>query len=156
MRSTASASASASDRLPIRGADRRPARVRPYSLTGGRTRFTQVLHVETFVAALDTRASQPQMSDGGVPDDRIPDDRIPDDRMPDDRMPEMPAIVEVCRRMRTIAEISALLKLPLGVVRVLVSDLADQGRIRVYGTGHGPGRPERALLERVLSGLRRL
>ncbi|WP_328620314.1 DUF742 domain-containing protein [Streptomyces sp. NBC_00354] len=146
MRSTASASASASDRLPIRGADRRPARVRPYSLTGGRTRFTQVLHVETFVAALDTRASQPQ----------IPGDGVPDDHIPDDRMPEMPAIVEVCRRMRTIAEISALLKLPLGVVRVLVSDLADQGRIRVYGTGHGPGRPERALLERVLSGLRRL
>ncbi|MFE2144877.1 DUF742 domain-containing protein [Streptomyces sp. NPDC059456] len=135
MRSTASAT----DRLPIRGADRRPARVRPYSLTGGRTRFTQVLHVETFVAALDTRASDPQDPAAGT-----------------DRTPEMPAIVEVCRRMRTIAEISALLKLPLGVVRVLVSDLADQGRIRVYGTGHGPGRPERALLERVLSGLRRL
>ncbi|MER6312610.1 DUF742 domain-containing protein [Streptomyces sp. NPDC001581] len=129
MRSTAS------DRLPIRGADRRPARVRPYSLTGGRTRFTQVLNVETFVATLETKASEP--------------------RKPD-RMPEMPAIVEVCRRMRTIAEIAALLKLPLGVVRVLVSDLADQGRIRVYGTGHGAGRPERALLERVLSGLRRL
>ncbi|MFD5146873.1 DUF742 domain-containing protein [Streptomyces sp. NPDC058401] len=125
----------ASDRLPIRGADRRPARVRPYSLTGGRTRFTQVLNVETFVAALDTKVSEP--------------------RKPD-RMPEMPAIVEVCRRMRTIAEIAALLKLPLGVVRVLVSDLADQGRIRVYGTGHGSGRPDRALLERVLSGLRRL
>ncbi|MCY0927545.1 DUF742 domain-containing protein [Streptomyces sp. H27-H1] len=125
----------ASDRLPIRGADRRPARVRPYSLTGGRTRFTQILHVETFVAALDTKVSEPQRSD---------------------RMPEMPAIVELCRRMRTIAEIAALLKLPLGVVRVLVSDLADQGRIRVYGTGHGSGRPDRALLERVLSGLRRL
>ncbi|MCX5404641.1 DUF742 domain-containing protein [Streptomyces sp. NBC_00335] len=125
----------ASDRLPIRGADRRPARVRPYSLTGGRTRFTQILHVETFVAALDTKVSEPQKAD---------------------RMPEMPAIVEVCRRMRTIAEIAALLKLPLGVVRVLVSDLADQGRIRVYGTGHGSGRPDRALLERVLSGLRRL
>ncbi|MBT2469751.1 DUF742 domain-containing protein [Streptomyces sp. ISL-66] len=125
----------ASDRLPIRGADRRPARVRPYSLTGGRTRFAQVLHVETFVAALETKASDP--------------------RKPD-RMPEMPAIVEVCRRMRTIAEIAALLKLPLGVVRVLVSDLADQGRIRVYGTGHGNGRPDRALLERVLSGLSRL
>ncbi|WP_030303546.1 DUF742 domain-containing protein [Streptomyces katrae] len=163
MRGTASepASASASDRLPIRGADRRPARVRPYSLTGGRTRFTQVLHVETFVAALDTRASQPQIpADGGqggrTADGRIPDGRIPGDGVADDRMPEMPAIVEVCRRMRTIAEISALLKLPLGVVRVLVSDLADQGRIRVYGTGHGPGRPERALLERVLSGLRSL
>ncbi|MBT1187058.1 DUF742 domain-containing protein [Streptomyces sp. CJ_13] len=133
MRSTAS------DRLPIRGADRRPARVRPYSLTGGRTRFTQVLHVETFVAALEPKASEPQPAEGKG-----------------DRMPEMPAIVEVCRRMRTIAEISALLKLPLGVVRVLVSDLADQGRIRVYGTGHGAGRPERALLERVLGGLRRL
>lgn len=136
----------ASDRLPIRGAERRPARVRPYSLTGGRTRFTQVLHVETFVAALETKASDPQAP--GKPDgvhDRVPD-----------RMPEMPAIVEVCRRMRTIAEIAALLKLPLGVVRVLVSDLADQGRIRVYGTGHGTGRPERALLERVLGGLRRL
>ncbi|MEV7614963.1 DUF742 domain-containing protein [Streptomyces sp. NPDC089799] len=119
-------------RLPIRGADRRPARVRPYSLTGGRTRFTQVLQVETFVAALDTTPRS------------------------GDRMPEMRAIVEVCRRMRTIAEISALLKLPMGVVRVLVSDLADQGRIRVYGTGHGTGRPERALLERVLSGLSRL
>ncbi|MCX4528055.1 MULTISPECIES: DUF742 domain-containing protein [unclassified Streptomyces] len=139
MRSTAS------DRLPIRGADRRPARVRPYSLTGGRTRFAQVLHVETFVAALDPKASEPQRGESG--------DGTPSKG---DRMPEMPAIVEVCRRMRTIAEISALLKLPLGVVRVLVSDLADQGRIRVYGTGHGPGRPERALLERVLDGLRRL
>ncbi|GHB48083.1 hypothetical protein GCM10010347_17370 [Streptomyces cirratus] len=123
----------AADRLPIRGADRRPARVRPYSLTGGRTRFAQILLVETFVAALDTGPAETA-----------------------DRMPEMPAIVEVCRRMRTIAEIAALLKLPLGVVRVLVSDLADQGRLRVYGTGHGTGRPDRALLERVLDGLRRL
>ncbi|MER7759418.1 DUF742 domain-containing protein [Streptomyces sp. NPDC097619] len=121
-----------SGRLPIRGADRRPARVRPYSLTGGRTRFGHLLLVETFVATLDPGADAPL------------------------RMPEMRAIVEVCRRMRTVAEISALLKLPLGVVRVLLSDLADQGRIRVYGTGHGSGRPERALLERVLSGLRRL
>jgi hypothetical protein len=123
-----------SDRLPIRGADRRPARVRPYSLTGGRTRFGHVLLVETFVATLDGRA----LAEAPV------------------KMPEMRAIVEVCRRMRTVAEISALLKLPLGVVRVLVSDLADQGRIRVYGTGHGSSRPDRALLERVLSGLRRL
>ncbi|MFE3790260.1 DUF742 domain-containing protein [Streptomyces goshikiensis] len=145
MRSTAS------DRLPIRGADRRPARVRPYSLTGGRTRFTQVLHVETFVAALEPKASEPQPADG-----KADGTGNGTGNGKGDRMPEMPAIVEVCRRMRTIAEISALLKLPLGVVRVLVSDLADQGRIRVYGTGHGAGRPERALLERVLSGLRRL
>ncbi|MFD3439084.1 DUF742 domain-containing protein [Streptomyces sp. NPDC058685] len=128
-------------KLPVRGESRRPARVRPYSLTGGRTRFGHVLLVETFVAALEAPAERRQLPQGDL------SSRV---------MPELQAIVELCRRMRTVAEISAILKMPLGVVRVLLSDLADQGKIRVYGTGHGPGRPERALLERVLSGLRRL
>ncbi|MFD5284578.1 DUF742 domain-containing protein [Streptomyces rubrogriseus] len=145
--------------LPVRGADRKPARVRPYSLTGGRTRFGHVLLVETFVgatagtAALEAAEERKELtggtshafsSGGGALTSRV--------------MPEMRAIVELCRRMRTVAEIAALLKMPLGVVRVLLSDLADQGKIRVYGTGtgHGTGRPDRALLERVLSGLRRL
>ncbi|GHB42087.1 hypothetical protein GCM10010377_36140 [Streptomyces viridiviolaceus] len=132
--------------LPVRGADRKPARVRPYSLTGGRTRFGHVLLVETFVgttAALEAAEERRELTNGHLTS------RV---------MPEMRAIVELCRRMRTVAEIAALLKMPLGVVRVLLSDLADQGKIRVYGTGtgHGTGRPDRALLERVLSGLRRL
>ncbi|WP_326699789.1 DUF742 domain-containing protein [Streptomyces sp. NBC_01754] len=127
--------------LPVRGAGRKAARVRPYSLTGGRTRFGHVLLVETFVAA-------PQ-----APEERH---ELADDTLSPRMTPELRAIVELCRRMRTVAEISALLKMPLGVVRVLLSDLADQGKIRVYGTGHGPGRPDRALLERVLHGLRRL
>ncbi|WP_018571414.1 DUF742 domain-containing protein [Streptomyces sp. PsTaAH-124] len=132
--------------LPVRGGERRkPARVRPYSLTGGRTRFGHVLLVETFVAstaALDAADERKELP--SAPLSRV--------------MPEMRAIVELCRRMRTVAEIAALLKMPLGVVRVLLSDLADQGKIRVYGTGtgHGTGRPDRALLERVLNGLRRL
>ncbi|CAL9425563.1 hypothetical protein SUDANB6_01941 [Streptomyces sp. enrichment culture] len=131
--------------LPVRGADRKPARVRPYSLTGGRTRFGHVLLVETFVgttAALEAADERKELTNGSL-------SRV---------MPEMQAIVELCRRMRTVAEIAALLKMPLGVVRVLLSDLADQGKIRVYGTGtgHGTGRPNRALLERVLGGLRRL
>ncbi|GAA2290746.1 DUF742 domain-containing protein [Streptomyces atrovirens] len=132
--------------LPVRGGDRKPARVRPYSLTGGRTRFGHVLLVETFVgatAALEAAGERKELtnSPSGFRG-----------------MPEMRAIVELCRRMRTVAEIAALLRMPLGVVRVLLSDLADQGKIRVYGTGtgHGTGRPDRALLERVLSGLRRL
>jgi hypothetical protein len=131
------------NRLPVRGGDRKPARVRPYSLTGGRTRFGHVLLVETFVAALEAPEERKELPNGSL------NTRV---------MPEMRAIVELCRRMRTVAEIAALLKMPLGVVRVLLSDLADQGKIRVYGTGtgHGPGRPDRALLERVLSGLRRL
>ncbi|PZT76643.1 MULTISPECIES: DUF742 domain-containing protein [unclassified Streptomyces] len=127
-------------RLPVRGAGKRPARVRPYSLTGGRTRFGHVLLVETFVAALEAPQERRELTDGN----------------PSRVMPELRAIVEICRRMRTVAEVSALLRMPLGVVRVLLSDLADQGKIRVYGTGHGPGRPDRALLERVLDGLRRL
>ncbi|MEU9156199.1 DUF742 domain-containing protein [Streptomyces sp. NPDC048417] len=129
--------------LPVRGGDRKPARVRPYSLTGGRTRFGHVLLVETFVAALEAPEERKELTNGSL------NSRV---------MPEMRAIVELCRRMRTVAEIAALLKMPLGVVRVLLSDLADQGKIRVYGTGtgHGVGRPDRALLERVLSGLRRL
>jgi hypothetical protein len=125
----------------MRGSDRKPARVRPYSLTGGRTRFGHVLLVETFVAALDSPDERLELTSGGWAD------RV---------MPEMLAIVELCRRMRSVAEIAALLRMPLGVVRVLLSDLADQGKIRVYGTGHGTGRPNRALLERVLGGLRRL
>jgi Protein of unknown function (DUF742) len=133
-------------KLPVRGGDRKPARVRPYSLTGGRTRFGHVLLVETFVAALEAPEERKELTKGSFTG---PQGRV---------MPEMRAIVELCRRMRTVAEIAALLKMPLGVVRVLLSDLADQGKIRVYGTGtgHGTGRPDRALLERVLSGLRRL
>ncbi|MFI9050227.1 DUF742 domain-containing protein [Streptomyces sp. NPDC053427] len=132
---------SGSPKLPIRGGEKKPARVRPYSLTGGRTRFGHVLLVETFVAALEAPEERRELTSGGW------GDRV---------MPEMRAIVELCRRMRSVAEISALLKMPLGVVRVLLSDLADQGKIRVYGTGHGSGRPDRALLERVLSGLHSL
>jgi hypothetical protein len=127
--------------LPQRGTDRRTARVRPYALTGGRTRFGHVLFVETFVASVDGQEPGFVQAAG---------------RWAERVMPEMRAIVELCRRMRSVAEISALLRMPLGVVRVLLSDLADQGRIRVYGTGHGPGSPDRALLERVLGGLRRL
>ncbi|MBM7172540.1 DUF742 domain-containing protein [Streptomyces sp. G44] len=131
-------------KLPQRGGDRKPARVRPYSLTGGRTRFGHVLLVETFVA------SNPELE---AAEERR---ELPKGDLSTRVLPEMRAIVEICRRMRTVAEIAALLKMPLGVVRVLLSDLADQGKIRVYGTGHGPGKPDRALLERVLSGLRRL
>ncbi|MDO0936272.1 DUF742 domain-containing protein [Streptomyces sp. DG2A-72] len=139
-------SSSGPRKLPVRGADRKPARVRPYSLTGGRTRFGHVLLVETLVAstaAIEAPEERRELTNGSLTT------RV---------MPEMRAIVELCRRMRTVAEIAALLKMPLGVVRVLISDLADQGKIRVHGTGtgHGTGRPDRALLERVLSGLRRL
>lgn len=124
----------------VRG--RRTARVRPYSLTGGRTQCGHLLLVESFVGAPDGFGEPAEPAGTGGLASRV--------------LPEARAIVGLCRRLRSVAEVSALLKMPLGVVRVLLSDLADQGRIRVYGTGHDTGRPDRALLERVQCGLRRL
>ncbi|MBH1933662.1 DUF742 domain-containing protein [Streptomyces sp. AV19] len=115
---------------------RTSARVRPYSFTGGRPPCGHVLQLETFVQA------PPPTADGEGFIARA--------------LPEVRAIVGLCRGLRSVAEVSALLKMPLGVVRVLLGDLADQGRIRVYGPGHGTGRPDRALLERVQCGLRRI
>jgi hypothetical protein len=126
------------------GGSGRSSRVRPYAITGGRTRFGHVLLVETLVSALN----------------RPPD---PGART----LPELEAICGLCRgHMRSIAEIAALLRMPLGVVRVLVSDLADQGRIRVHGSpaaaaaegddASGSAGMHRELLERVLGGLRKL
>ncbi|WP_083976120.1 DUF742 domain-containing protein [Kitasatospora azatica] len=127
----------------VRAGQGRSSRVRPYAITRGRTRFGRVLLVETLVSALNRPAD-------------------PADRS----LPELAAICDVTRgQMRSIAEISALLRIPLGVVKVLVSDLADQGRVRVHGVDSAelpdgsdevPGANRRVLLERVLGGLRKL
>jgi hypothetical protein len=65
--------------------------------------------------------------------------------------PESWAIYELCATRRSIAEIAAVLALPLGVVRVLVRDLADAGQIRIHPAADSI--PRRELLERVLHGL---
>ncbi|GGP51008.1 DUF742 domain-containing protein [Streptomyces abikoensis] len=136
-------------RAPAGPVPERPtARVRPYSLTGGRGRCGHVLLMETFVAAL-ADADEGRGDPGAVA-------AAPGGALASWLLPEVRAVLGLCRRLRSVAEVSALLRMPLGVVRVLLGDLADQGRIRVYGTGHLTGRPDRALLERVLSGLRRL
>ena len=56
------------------------------------------------------------------------------------------------------AEVSAVLSIPLGVARVLLSDLIEMGVVSVHETNGGSvgGRADLALLERVLNGLRRL
>jgi hypothetical protein len=64
-------------------------------------------------------------------------------------------IVELCREPRSVAEIAALRGVPLGVARVLLGDLAAVGAITVHRTVDAGG-PDLALMERVLSGLRRL
>jgi hypothetical protein len=67
--------------------------------------------------------------------------------------PESWSIYEYCRSGKTIMEICAELAIPLGVVRVLVSDLAEQGLVRVHPAGTGSSQDPQALLQRVLRGL---
>jgi len=62
---------------------------------------------------------------------------------------------ELCRQPRSVAEIAAHLSVPLGVARVLVADLLDDGLVTVQATlADDAGIDERReLIERVLSGL---
>ncbi|WP_335978325.1 MULTISPECIES: DUF742 domain-containing protein [Streptomycetaceae] len=70
--------------------------------------------------------------------------------------PEQQAICRLCVNLTSVAEISALLNIPLGVTRVLVGDLAEGGFVIVQQPGYAGGRPDVTLLERVLTGLRGL
>ena len=56
-----------------------------------------------------------------------------------------------------MAEVAALLNVPLGVARVLIADMAGMGLVTVHNSAPPEaGEPELALLERVLTGLRHL
>lgn len=115
------------------GAEEASSLVRPYAVTGGRTRPRYQLQIEAMVAA-----SQYEVRDlSGL-------------------SPEYQAILGFCRDWRSVAEISAVLRMPLGVARVLIADMAVEGLVRVHQIDHAQGRPDINLLERVLSGLRKL
>lgn len=113
--------------------------VRPYALTGGRTRANYALELETLVSAKDYAAT------GGFPE--VAAEQI-----------ECISIMEECRTPRSVAEIVSALRVPLGVARVLISDAADAGLVTVHKTitGNDGAEAHLVLMERVLSGLRRL
>lgn len=101
-----------------------------YAVTGGRTRsLGRDLPIETMVTTTTKGIS-------AVVDLRF----------------ERRAVVLLCRKPQSVAEVAALVRVPLGVARVLVSDLTTAGHLAV----HLPttDRPDRAVLERLLSGLR--
>lgn len=108
--------------------------VRPYALTGGRTRANYHLELETLIS---TRAAALL----AVPEQI-----------------ELQVIMEECRTPQSVAEIASRLRVPLGVARVLISDAADAGLVTVHRTVSGDESAEAhlTLMERVLSGLRRL
>ena len=64
-------------------------------------------------------------------------------------------VLHICDR-RSVAEVSALVALPIGVVRVLLGDLVEQGYVGVQATlNDSSSHDERLdLIERTLRGLR--
>jgi hypothetical protein len=114
-------------------ARRNPGRlVRPYTLTGGRTRPS---HDDLELEALVSTTSLGESTDLSL-------------------SYEQQSIAMLCRDVLSVAEVSARLDLPLGVARVLVSDMADEGLVLVHRPASPGDRPDLALLERVLYGLR--
>ncbi len=108
------------------------ALVRPYAHTGGRTRADCDLALEALIStSVEADVGPLPVTAHGR------------------------AIVELCLRPRSVAEVAALLAVPLGVARVLLSDLATAGVVFVHPTGGGRV-PEVDFMHRVLVGLRRL
>ncbi|MCU1431328.1 MAG: hypothetical protein JWP95_433 [Actinotalea sp.] len=111
--------------------------VRPYAVTGGRVRAANSdLPLEALVEVLP----------GAVSSQGLP--------------AEKRAILQhAAHTFVSVAELSAMLRLPLGVVRVLVTDLSEAGFIRVHTstpvsvhTGQSPAL-SLSVLESVLNGI---
>ena len=112
--------------------------VRPYAVTGGRTEPVggEVLDIIAVVVA---------MPGGEVEDDD-----------PQRRTPEHRRILGLCQRQATVADIAAGTGLPLGVVRVLLSDLILSGAVAVLRQRPAGVRPGNDVLQEILNGLRAL
>ncbi len=109
------------------------ASVRSYTWTGGRTKTNVQLELETLVSTSDAYRPSTEV-------------RV-----------EHQSIAELCRHPRSVAEVGALLSVPIGVARVLLADMAELGLVTVHHTVSDSGSaPHMMLMERVLSGLRRL
>lgn len=109
--------------------------VRPYALTGGRTAPAggEVLDLIAVIAAT-TQAT------GGR----------------DGLSPEHRRILRLCQRPVTVADVASATALPVGVVRVLLSDLIQEGWITVLPQRPADEQPSVDLLKEVLHGLRAL
>jgi hypothetical protein len=111
--------------------------VRPYAVTGGRRAMSSSdLPLEALVEALPSAVTSRGLT------------------------PEKRRILEECSStFVSIAELSAYLKLPLGVVRVLVTDLSDASYLKIHlstpvspETGQNPAL-SLSVLESVLNGI---
>ena len=69
--------------------------------------------------------------------------------------PEHRRILRICRRPVPIVDLTSEIDLPIGVVRVLLGDLTDEGLLRVVSSQRQPV-PDESLLRMVLDGLESL
>ena len=82
--------------------------VRPFVITGGRTRHATIhLRVEALVVSTGTLPARELQF-------------------------EHAAIVEVCTSPISVAEVAARVGIPLGVAQILVGDLAEAGLVQVH------------------------
>ena len=115
------------------------ALVRPYAVTRCGTRPQLEIAIEALV---ETTARGRQAGNGNVGQGQ-----------------EQHYIATLCDgRLQSLAEIAARMQLPLGVARVIVADMASDGLVAVYEPASLEDNDAvgTELLERVLSGLRRL
>ena len=108
---------------------------RPYTVTGGRTRprGTRYFDLVDLVVRSAKSADTTSFS------------------------PERARILDLCRIPISVAEVSAILGLPLGVVRVLLDDLMYENLIEVMQSAPRGGIvTDKRLLNRVLERLRAL
>ncbi len=116
------------------GRQRQGPVVRPYAITGGRARpRNDDLEVEALVSSTYQGDLAPYLSY------------------------ERRAIIRLCQEVQSVAEISARMEMPLGVARVLVADMSDEGLVTLHRPSELIGdHPDLSLLERVLYGLRNI
>lgn len=115
--------------------DRTRSIVRPYAWTGGRTETAYDLPIEALIST--NRATLARIGTRMTHDHR--------------------SIAELCRSTRSVAEVAALLSLPLGVARVVLGDMASAGMVTVHRAKSTAGeQPDLSMMERVLIGLRNL
>ncbi|NNN37988.1 DUF742 domain-containing protein [Streptomyces sp. S3(2020)] len=116
------------------GGDTAGRLVRPFALTGGRTRpsradFTLISTV-TAVDPPPARAPRPQ--------------------------PEHQRILRRCAEPIAVAELAALLDLPMSVIVIMLCDLLEAGRITVHPPHPVAATVDLDLLQKVRDGLGRL
>lgn len=115
-------------------ADGEPRLVRPYTVTGGRTRSSGTeLPMETLLVASDRGRELA----AGLRFERAD-------------------VLSLCREVQSVAEVSARLGMPLGVVRVLVGDLHADGLLDIHTPLPGHTGSDTDLLGKVLDGLQAL